>query len=42
MKHKILQYDPNLRPFEKDFDLRASRYAEKKAQQLAAAGGNVG
>ena len=33
MKHKILEYDKNLVPFEKDFDLRASRL-EKKTKEL--------
>ena len=32
MKHKILKIDPFLAPFAEDFDLRASRYAEKVAQ----------
>ena len=29
MKHKILQYDKNLMPFEKDFDLRAANLENK-------------
>ena len=33
MKHKILQYDKNLMPFEKDFDLRAENL-EKKMKSL--------
>ena len=32
MKHKIFQYDPNLRFFEKDFDLRMENYRSKLAQ----------
>ncbi len=32
MNHKILQYDPYLKPFEKDFDLRKAKYEEKLAQ----------
>ena len=32
MKHKIFQYDPNLRFFEKDFDLRMENYRNKLAQ----------
>ena len=37
MKHKILQYDKNLMPFEKDFDLRAENL-EKKIKSLLADG----
>ena len=32
MNHKILQYDPFLKPFEKDFDLRKAKYEERLAQ----------
>ena len=35
MKHKLLKYDPSLRPFEKDIDLRVERYAKKKKELLA-------
>ena len=35
MKHKILTYDPSLKPYEKDFDLRAENYKKKKAELLA-------
>ena len=31
---KILKYDPNLRPFKGDLDLRVNRYIEKKSQLL--------
>ena len=34
MKHKILEYDKNLQPFEKDFDLRAENFANKKKELL--------
>ena len=34
MKHKILEYDKNLEPFEKDFDLRAKNLAGKKKELL--------
>ena len=34
MKHKILEYDKNLAPFEKDFDLRAENLAAKKKALL--------
>ena len=34
MKHKIIEYDKNLAPFEKDFDLRAERFAMKKKELL--------
>jgi len=34
MKHKILEFDPSLAPYEKDFDLRAERFAKKKAELL--------
>ena len=32
MNHKIFEYDPSLRPFEKDFDLRMQRYRQKKKE----------
>ena len=32
MKHKIFQHDPNLRFFEKDFDLRQENYRKKLAE----------
>ena len=35
MKHKILKFDPNLKAFEKDFDLRMENYRRKKAELLA-------
>jgi len=35
MKHKLLKYDPNLCPFEKDIDLRMERYESKKKELLA-------
>ena len=35
MKHKILKIDPNLKAFEKDFDLRMENYRRKKAELLA-------
>ena len=35
MKHKIFQYDPYLKPFEKDFDLRMENYNKKKQELLA-------
>ncbi len=34
MKHKIISYDQNLAPFEKDFDLRAERFQQKKKELL--------
>ena len=34
MKHKIMEYDANLAPFEKDFDLRAERFERKKKELL--------
>ena len=34
MKHKILEYDGNLAPFEKDLDLRAENLAKKKKELL--------
>ena len=34
MKHKILTYDTNLVPFEKDIDLRMERFENKKKQLL--------
>ncbi len=38
MKHKIFKYDNYLKPYEKDFDLRQSRYHEKCAQLLSEGG----
>ena len=35
MKHKIFQYDPLLKHFEKDFDLRMENYNRKKNELLA-------
>ena len=35
MKHKILQIDKNLKPYQADLDLRMENYARKKAQLLA-------
>ena len=40
MKHKILTYDKNLIPFEKDIDLRMERY-EKKKKELLPKGGTL-
>ena len=40
MKHKILTYDANLAPFEKDIDLRMERY-EKKKKELLPNGGTL-
>ena len=40
MKHKILTYDKNLEPFEKDIDLRMDRY-EKKKKELLPMGGTL-
>ncbi len=34
MKHKILKIDPQLAPYEKDFDLRMENYHRKKAELL--------
>ena len=34
MKHKIFKYDPNLKAFEADFDLRKANYEKKKAELL--------
>ena len=34
MKHKILKIDPQLAPYEKDFDLRQENYRRKKAELL--------
>ena len=34
MKHKIFQYDPLLKSFEKDFDLRMENYKRKKEELL--------
>ena len=34
MKHKIIQNDANLAPFEKDFDLRMERFEKKKKELL--------
>ena len=36
MKHKLFKYDKNLKPYEKDLDLRVNRYKEKLAQLLPA------
>ena len=38
MKHKILTYDKNLLPFEKDIDLRMERYENKKKELLPKGG----
>ena len=35
MKHKILQIDKNLKPYQADLDLRMENYALKKAQLIA-------
>ena len=32
MQHKIFKYDPNLKPFAADFDLRAEKFSEKMSQ----------
>ena len=40
MHHKIFEYDPSLRPFEKDFDLRMLRYQQKK-KELVPKGGKL-
>ena len=37
MKHKIFQYDPSLKAYEADFDLRSSNYQRKEADLLASA-----
>ena len=34
MQHKIISYDNNLAPFEKDFDLRLERFEKKKKELL--------
>ena len=34
MNHKIFEYDPNLKAFEADFDLRKANYEKKKAELL--------
>jgi len=34
MEYKILQYDPNLKPYEKDIALRMERYEKKKKELL--------
>ncbi len=34
MDHKIFEYDPTMKAFEKDFDLRAQRFAKKKKELL--------
>ena len=34
MDHKIFEYDPTMKDFEKDFDLRAQRLAKKKKELL--------
>ena len=36
MKHKILEYDPSLKAYEKEFDLRMERYEKKKKELLLA------
>ncbi len=38
MKHKIFQYDPTLKAFEKDFDLRQNRFTQKLASLLPEGG----
>ena len=35
MKHKIMKTDPQMQPYEKDFDLRMENYRRKKQQLLA-------
>ena len=35
MKHKLMKYDPLLKQYEKDFDLRMERYAAKRSALLA-------
>ena len=40
MNHKIFEYDPSLRPFEADFDLRMQRYRLKK-KELTPKGGKL-
>ena len=34
MNHKIFKYDPKLKAFEADFDLRKANFENKKAQLL--------
>ena len=34
MNHKIFEYDPSLRPFEADFDLRMQNYRQKKKELI--------
>ena len=34
MEHRIFEYDPSMRQFEADFDLRAQRYTQKKKELL--------
>ena len=34
MEYKIFEYDPYLKPFEKDIDLRMNIYNNKKAEIL--------
>ena len=34
MHYKIFDYDPYLKPYEKDFDLRYERYLKKKKELL--------
>ena len=38
MKHKILEYDPSLQPYARDFDLRMERYFGKKKALLPGGG----
>jgi DNA replication protein DnaC len=38
MNHKIFNYDPNLKAFEKDFDLRKANFEKKRAELLVSAG----
>jgi len=40
MNHKIFEYDPSLRPFEADFDLRMQKYRQKK-KELTPKGGKL-
>ena len=35
MKHQIFEYDPLLKMYEKDFDLRLKNYKNKKKQLLS-------
>ena len=34
MSYKIFEYDPMLKPFENDIELRMDRYAQKRAELL--------